>query len=219
MKRYLSVTLCLCLVLSFLTACGGTVQPAGGTETEWSESTAQTGDGEKTLSLKEPVMNWWYIKTNTGIPTLLAEFKNENEIGVDAMATLRFYKGDEEIKVCEDWPISPIGSGEKRIMFGTDVPESADRLELEYVYLAESSYNTYEAKAVSDSARDGYVDVTYECDGEWEEGMTVLIFYSGDTIVAYGAHCFFTGDELCASYQVIENYDRYDIYTNFYSYK
>lgn len=229
MKKLLAVLLCLAMIFS-LAACGtsgsGSDKP-GGSESSQSgdsgNSSSQSRDagssGQEQAELKEPELAWWYIKTNTGIPTLIMEIKNGNDVDIDLELDVEYIKGGEVIHKDEDLYCNCIPAGQSMALFNTwEVPEAADSIRLNCTYLEESVYKPVELKIADAVNADGYLDLGIEAEAGYYDGSVTVVFFSGDIPVSLGVYAMMGEGSENWTCEVLEHYDSYRIYPNAYVY-
>lgn len=219
MRKVISIFLALVMAFSFV-ACSSSKVSSNEKNTQKDNGTVNpTPDsGEKTQAeIKEPELVWWTIKTNTGIPTFVAELKNNNSVAVDFEFDVNYYLNGENICKRESLYGNAIAPGKSIMIIDTwDIPDSSDKIEIKYQYLSESMYDPVPVSILSEEKGEGYLDVNYSVSGEFSQLDTYVAFFSGETLVSIGQYSFFSGDELKYSYEVLNNYDSYKIYTNAY---
>lgn len=219
MKKIILIFLALVMALSFAACSSSKVAPnEKNTQKDNGNVNSIPDSGENTqMEIKEPELVWWTIKTDTGIPTFVAELKNNNSVAVDFEFDVDYYLNGENICKKESLYGNTIAAGESIMIIDTwDIPDSADKIEIKYQYLSESIYDSVPVSILSEEKRNGYLDVAYSVSGEFSQLDTYVAFFSGETLVSIGQYSFFPGNELKYSYEVLNNYDSYKIYTNAY---
>lgn len=171
------------------------------------------------VTLSDPEIVWWHVVTETGIPTFVAEFKNNNSVAVDFTFCVDYFKGSEPLTTSQDNYATGVAPGESIMIWDTwSIPSDADNIDVTYTYLEKSMYQPVPVKLVKEEPFDGGVHVAYSADGNFDACDIGAVFFYGDHAVAIQAASFFGGEDLVADLGSLEPFDSYVLYTNCYVY-
>lgn len=213
MKKILSVLLVLLMVFAFA-ACGGG-DTAGGDDLQ-----PLDGDGGVIAAsgeLEDLQLEWYAIKTNTGIPTFVAELVNPNPVAVDVTFDVNYFKGGENVKLRDGLFVNCLDAGERVMVWDTwEIPADADDVSLDFTYLEPSSYEVVPARATDVQERANGLDLKLKTDGDFADMELEIAYFNDGVLTSIDAYSFFPGDELTYSSEVLEPFNSYKIYVNAY---
>lgn len=202
---------------SLLVVAGATVIIIKTNNHKEQSATENTSIKEENAEIQAASIEWWTIKTNTGIPTLVAELKNNNAVPIDINFDVDYYKDGEIIKTRDDLYAISIPTGEGILIYDTwEIPESADKIRINYTYLAESTRTSVPVIITSEKQTQDTINLEYKINDSFEEFDAYIAYFLNDKLVAFDEKSFFQGEELTWSSTPLEKFDTYRLYTKAY---
>lgn len=215
MKKLLSLLLVMIMLLT-LVSCGSEKRPADAPVSPTDDPSPAGSDTE--ADPIEPVMNWFHIKTNTGINTLLMELENPNPFAVDIVLNVEYIKDGQSIGTSQDLYALCFAPGEKTIIWDTwEVPGAADSVRITYTMVMKSVYTHVESTLFRASEREGYLDLDVKpAESVFTEADVIAVFFSDGVPVAFGQYSFYDSGSSANTIEVLEEYDDFAVYANVY---
>lgn len=180
-----------------------------------------TFENNASEEIKGLEFEWWTIKTNTGIPTFIAEVKNINKKPASFNFNVDYYLNGEKTQTSQDLNVVTIAPENTILIWDTwKIPEYADDIIINYSYLGESTYYVPVTSSVTNEKKEnGTLNLSYSVAENFEELDADVAYFLNGKLVAFDQHTFFSGEKLELSSEPLEHYDSYKLYTNAYKTK